>query len=274
MPTSFSDTEIYRESCRLAATDPELFACFRQLDYITRIIEPWETGGGDDQMAILSKELIDDLQLQSGFWEDWVRCLPNDQVGMPRFITLPGLGEVSPYTLRYLKIAYDLRSLFGSLDGLDIVELGGGFGGQCAVLTRLFKWRSYTLIDLPEVLLLAEKYLKTLGINSVQFAKDETQVGANPIGLFLSNYAYSELNLELRLRYRDSLMMRAERGFMLWNLLYFEIQRANGDRSRGLYNNETELEELFARVKNGRFGDDMLQSNDAHYGNQLVIWGG
>lgn len=274
MQTSISDTELYRQSCRLAATDPELFSVFRQLDYITDIIEPWRTAGGDVQMTVFAREVLEQLRQESDFAEDWARCVPNDAVGAPRLLTLNGLGQVSPYTLRYLKVAYDLRTLFGSLDGLDIVELGGGFGGQCAVLSRLFKWRSYTLVDLPETLMLAERYLTQLNIDRVRFVTDDSDVGRQRVGLFLSNYAYTELNAALRHRYRDTFLAAADRGFLLWNLRYFETQRAAGDVVRGQAVNDAEIAQLFSKVQNGRFADHLLQSNDHYYGNQLVIWGG
>ena len=69
---------------------------------------------------------------------------------------------VSPTTLRYLKVANDLETLFSSLDGLRICEIGVGYGGQCRVLDAMFAVKSYTLVDLRPVLELASVSLVSL----------------------------------------------------------------------------------------------------------------
>lgn len=272
MPSSFSDTELYRESCRMAAMDADLFAIFRRLDYIEAIIEPWATGGGDEQLFIAGVESLNQIRGEPSFADDWALHNVNDTIGMPRLLEFPGIGLASPYTLRYMKAAYDLRAIFGSLDGLDIVEVGGGYGGQCAILSRMFSPRSYTLVDLPETLMLAERYLQELQIPNVRFAQADDLPRDQRFGLFISNYAYTELDAPLRKWFLDKVMKASDRGFLLWNLRYFETQRL-GDVTKGKSSNDAEVAALFAEVPNGRLEDRFLYGNDHHYGNQLVIWG-
>jgi len=49
--------------------------------------------------------------------------------------------------------------LFGLLDDAKIVEIGGGYGGQCKIIYDCFEPISYLMIDLGELLKLQEKYL-------------------------------------------------------------------------------------------------------------------
>ncbi len=83
----------------------------------------------------------------------------NDLIGDPVCFDYGEYGKFSPTTLRYIKIASDLKQQFGDLSQLHIVEIGGGYGGQCKALSDLTGFASYTLIDLPEALALARKYL-------------------------------------------------------------------------------------------------------------------
>src|SRR5712675_2935129 len=72
--------------------------------------------------------------------------------------------SVAPQTVRYVKVMQDLELLFGPLDGLSIAEIGCGFGGQCAVIAKRYKFARYTLIDLADPLRLSQRYLETLQI--------------------------------------------------------------------------------------------------------------
>src|SRR5438876_1073823 len=77
----------------------------------------------------------------------------NDNCGSPRTHDFGGdIGPMAPTTLRYIKILSDLETWFGSLGGKRVVEIGGGYGGQCAVIKTRFRVSSYTLIDLQPVL--------------------------------------------------------------------------------------------------------------------------
>ena len=52
----------------------------------------------------------------------------------------------------------------GSLKGFTIAEIGAGYGGQAKIITDVFKVQKYFLIDLPEVTLLQDRYIKELKI--------------------------------------------------------------------------------------------------------------
>ena len=86
-------------------------------------------------------------------------------VGSPRVFNYPGIGRVSPTTLRYVKVASDLRKLFGAEPGGNVAEVGVGYGGQMLVCDIAFHMRQYDLFDLAPVLSLVELYLESHLLN-------------------------------------------------------------------------------------------------------------
>jgi hypothetical protein len=62
----------------------------------------------------------------------------NDLVGSPTTYVYHRFGRISPSTLRYVKVASDLRRLFGDLTGAKVAEIGVGYGGQLLVLDQIF----------------------------------------------------------------------------------------------------------------------------------------
>jgi len=177
------------------------------------------------------------------------RLTPVDAVGAAKTQPAGGIVDVpglSGLTMRYVKFAGDMLQAFGPglfpkyatgeqvlpqstgprpADGPNIVEIGVGFGGQAAVLTRLFDVKSYTLIDLPEVLLLARRYLEAVGapLDRIRFVNAVPEDGfaktALPTGpdLVISTFAYTEVNLPNRAVYFDKIVRGAKRGFIADN---------------------------------------------------------
>jgi putative sugar O-methyltransferase len=58
-----------------------------------------------------------------------------------------------------VKVAAELHKLFGELRGCDVVEIGGGYGGQARILKALHPSVNCTIIDLSEACMLARTYL-------------------------------------------------------------------------------------------------------------------
>ena len=64
---------------------------------------------------------------------------------------------MSPTTLRYLKVASDLKIRFGGDIGQKIAEIGGGYGGQARVCDTICETGEYQVFDLPDVNQLVSK---------------------------------------------------------------------------------------------------------------------
>lgn len=93
----------------------------------------------------------------------------NDSIGNPIVFNYGTIGFFSPTTLYYIKTAGDLRKEFGDLSKKHIVEIGGGYGGQCKILNDLGGFASYTLVDSAEANALSQKVLSHFGIQNVRY---------------------------------------------------------------------------------------------------------
>lgn len=107
----------------------------------------------------------------------------NDFYGSPRMYAY-GQKRFSTSTLQYIGVLANLIKHFGSLDGLRICEIGGGYGGQCRTIYDMFTPECYHIIDLPEVCTLQRKYCQ---------ANCFTEPTGFQYDLVISNYALSEI---------------------------------------------------------------------------------
>ena len=126
-----------------------------------------------------------------------------------------GNGHIfSPSTLQYIGVLSNLITRFGSLDGMHIVEVGGGYGGQCKTVWDMFKPKVYTIVDLPEVTALQLKYLSGTGVRVMSVPP------TGEYDLFISNYALSEIpnNTE----YID-LARRCKHGYITCNTDFVQL---------------------------------------------------
>jgi hypothetical protein len=185
----------------------------------------------------------------------------NDLVGSPVTHNYPGVGTIGPTTLRYVKVASDLRQLFGALDGFAIAEIGVGYGGQALIIDKLFNVTSYTCYDLPPVLGLVSKYLECHLMNSCYRLTTLNQSdGAAEYDLAISNYAFSELPSHLQVKYIQKVLSRSQRGYLTMNTGKNESTDGNKLSLARL----RELLPAFEVLK-----EDPLTARD----NYIIIWG-
>jgi hypothetical protein len=170
----------------------------------------------------------------------------NDEFGNPHARSFyPWRGHLmSNSTARYIwNLAY-LGMLFEDLDGMDIVEVGGGYGGLFLTLNQYWtNIKSYTFIDVPEAIELQKKYLESTGVdfgdtqlNFVSCTEVEKVYG-NKYDLFISNWSFSEMMADTMDIYLDNIMPNCKRGMCICNLSAdrgvkmrgFEFQRSYED---------------------------------------------
>ena len=208
--TSVTHPSAYPAFCRRAARDAATFAQFKRDPVYAKVLEHLTCEEGERYLQRLleqSPELGSSLSL--------FRC--NDRLGAPRTCDYGHRGTVSPTTLRYAKVLSDLLTLFGPLDGLRIVEIGGGYGGQCLVTSLVAKPESYTLIDLDSVLDLQESYLRKLGVRGVRFVSSDRVAKRDTYDLVISNYAFSECTRPMQEVYVTRVLQRSARGYVTYN---------------------------------------------------------
>lgn len=141
------------------------------------------------------------------------------EFGNPPVHMFSNIGAVSPTILRYVKVAYEMQQLFGDLSRLRIGEIGVGFGGQAAVLNRLFGVSEYIAFDLPDVLRLFQLFLSRTKTSLSISLVDGRHPEPKELDLVISNYAFSELSRNVQEQYLSKVILRAKSGYMIWNNL-------------------------------------------------------
>jgi putative sugar O-methyltransferase len=207
------DYSAYLRICQQAAENDLVFETFKRHPDYTPILEhvSYEQGlGYIEQIQRNAPVLLNSMD----------RFVTNDLIGKPHKRYYPGImQDMSPTTLRYIKVLGDLVLCFGSLNDLDIVEIGGGYGGQCKIIHDIFTPRTYTIVDLPEVLNLNRKYLKDIPNILFRSPDDAT---ATKYDLLISNYAFSEMERSYQEFYKDKIIRYCEKGYMTCNFITSE----------------------------------------------------
>lgn len=153
-------------------------------------------------------------------------CYENDKYGKPSKSTFNNFCVCSPSNLRYIYHSFLILSNIqkNKLYDVDIVEIGGGYGGLCFFihnLAKLFniKIKSYTIFDLKEVSILQKRYVKIHGIDiNTYHIDDDWKLNEN--SYLISNYAFSEIPKELQVQYSEKILNKyISAGFLVWNFI-------------------------------------------------------
>lgn len=188
--------------------DENAFSKFRRggFNYFT-ILEHLNKGDGDIYLSYVDRKYPHLQKIFDKFRE-------NDLVGSPETYDYgEKYGIINPTTLRYIKFAGDIESHFGDLNGVDLVEIGGGYGGLVKVLSNLYKFNSVRLYDLPQAKQLQKKYLKQFNIDANIELPLEELVTDNT--LVISNYAWCECDIPTRKEYVEKVISKAKYNYMV-----------------------------------------------------------
>lgn len=154
-------------------------------------------------------------------------CHKNDLYGKTIKEDIDDFTVCSPTNLRYI-----LHSLLildymknNDLNNLDIIEIGGGYGGLCFFIKSLASYfnitiNSYIIYDLEAPVKLQKKYLEALNItNTNSFVLDETTVKQlNKNSFLISNYGLSEFTIDIIKKYSSMIINPyCSHGFFTWN---------------------------------------------------------
>ena len=251
-PTSASDFNDYTSYCQKAAEDPEVFAHFKASGIYQIVLEHLNYDQGNQFLNLILEQSPEFLSRIESFRR-------NDHIGDPTVFVYPQVGKISPSTLRYIKIASDLTLLFGDLNGASIIEIGGGYGGQCKIISDLYNFKKYTIVDLPGPLALTKKYLEAQGVKNVEYKTFDETIYDETFDLLISNYAYTECNSEMQEKYDREILSRSSKGYMI-------------SSEQGRKKTET-----FNRLRSYRIAFSQLperpQTANSHLPNYTLIWG-
>ena len=212
MKTSISDITSYRDLCYKAAIDDAVFNTFKQQPIYVDVLEhvTFEYG----------KQYINYLKENNFIFDSKFKT--NDLYGSPTMYDFEIFGKCSPTTIRYVKVMHELFLLFGNLSEKKIVEIGGGYGGQCKIIKDRFEC-DYKIIDLDVVNLLIEKYLKLFDYSINLYTCDNLQ--EQECDLFVSNYAFSECCKQIQDLYLEKVINNSKHGYITCNFIsnLFEV---------------------------------------------------
>jgi len=197
--------------------------------------------------------------------EDAVRLVAlnvaNDLFGSPITFNYRDYGYVSPTTLRYISTALEIANHFEVSSSTSIVEIGCGYGGQAAVVSRTFGVKDYTFFDLPQVLDLINRYLQVIEPGLVVKRGNFGQK-TKSWDLAISNYAFSELSRDLQLNYLEEILTKCKSGFMTMNS---GVSNKTG-RSTG----KLTIDEIRQHLPNLRIIEEAPLTGPDNY---VIVWG-
>ncbi len=201
MTTSLSDTFEYREACLRAAG--EEFGHFKRLGPIRRLMEHVDPAHGWRYLETLPAPLPPKLL---------AAMRENDKQGGASLFNYNGM-MIAPTTMRHGAMAYRLSKLFKPLG--NVIEIGGGYGGLCLVMSKWAKFKSWTLVDLGPTLALNRRYLE--GVPNVAYLDAEGDSWGEGYDLVVSTYAYSECSPEMKEAYLEKILKVTPRGYLVCN---------------------------------------------------------
>jgi hypothetical protein len=210
MQTSISDYDNYRTTCLEAATDDLYFSMFKQNKSYTQILEHTD---------FLTGFLYGEFILKTNFDFSKLDILKsNDNQGTATLMRYPEpFGLISPNTMYYIKVLAELEQMFGSLSNMNIIEIGVGYGGQCKAIYDYFKPSSYTLVDLPEPVKLAERYHRDFNYEGIKYLTQDLLPSDIEYDLVISNYAITECVRPVQMDYIEKVVSKSKRGYITYN---------------------------------------------------------
>ena len=196
----------YLSACRAAAQGSDFFKGFKSHPAYRHVLEHVSYEEGQqylDEVEIDYKDKLDEIK-------------ENDALGTPVTCSYKGVGTISPTTVRYLKNTSDIVNKFGtSFD--SIVEIGGGYGGLCKVMSSFVKFENYLLIDLEECNMLSRKYLSNFDLPTMSYQAEEIVDVEENFDLLISNYALSECNRETQMMYIERFVKKSDKFYLMHN---------------------------------------------------------
>ena len=253
-----SDSEVtpYSESLLRILTSEKKLTKFRRLLAYREILEHLDYKEGKKyleriEFLVSHEDSLKLVYLNRG----------NDLFGSPITFNYRKYGDVSPTTLRYISTALEIMNHFDVSSRTSIVEIGCGYGGQAAVMSRTFSVKEYTCFDLPPVLELIDRYLKEINSSLVIKRGSFEEIDCS-WDLAISNYAFSELSRDLQLKYLEGILAKCNSGFMIMN--------SGATNKTGRSTGKLTVDEIRDFLPNMRTIDEVPLTGPDNY---VIVWG-
>ena len=202
----------YLNVCNYAANSSEFFKRFKNHPAYIHVLEHVSYEEGQQYLKEIDIDYLDKLQ----------EIKQNDAIGKPQTYDYPSIGNISPTTIRYIKNTSDIINKFGtSFD--SIVEIGGGYGGLCKVMSSFIKFDQYLLLDLEECNLLSRRYLSIFNLPTLSHTAEEIDEIDENFDLLISNYAFSECHKEVQQDYIERFIKKSNNFYIMHNNFHLEL---------------------------------------------------
>jgi hypothetical protein len=224
-PRCIYDQPEFAKMCLEAAHQEEKFADFKRHPFFNLLWENLTAEEGQRWLEKVPDALLEKLR----------EC---DGVGSPQVYEYEG-GVFSPWTLRLAAIAGDIQSKVGDLSGLHVVQIGAGYGGLCGILHHCANLGSYTLVDLPEQLALAQKYLERLDVKNVTYLTPDELTQKQTFDLVISDMSFSEFNRSYQELFFKKILSNVQSGFLLGHFFpkHFGVVAMTADELKERFGN-------------------------------------
>lgn len=251
---SLSDNGQYVTAVKEAIENYEIFSNFKRDPRYKAILEHVTVDQGSAYLEIIQSEspmLLDKIG----------EFKVNDLIGGPETYSFEGVGDISPSTLRYLKVASDLRVFFGE-DISRVAEIGVGYGGQLLIADRALLLGQYDLFDLPPVLVLTSKYLESHILKSAYqtYTLNQHRGDVN-YDLVICNYAFSELPSSLQEMYIKKILSKSKKGYLTMN---------SGKSDSAFQVDKLSISDLEQQLPEFDIFPELPLT---HPGNYIIVWG-
>ena len=222
-----SETEQkYLEACRSFASSDAEFNRFRSNSSFGVILE-----GGSQQTLQGNLESLAQLGAEDWFVDNFDEFVLNDSVGGPTLYEVSPYGILSPSIAQYALQLYEISQALKEGPVSAVVEVGGGYGGLARMFAAHLKPEKYVLIDHPEVLQVARRYLSHFELKTQFEFVSCFDLGplksATGIDVFISAAALAELSLEQQIAYNNSLICKSNFFYLTYNTLHLREGRKN-----------------------------------------------
>lgn len=198
----------YIKKCKLFVESDDAFKDFRTDKDYGQILE-----GNEDVVAQVALAYIVQHGGSVFVDEHYDQFILNDSVGNPRVFD----NGISPATLRYINSAYEITKLLGRNKPKRILEIGGGYGGLCRILSVVYNFEEYTNVDLPEAEALFNKYISYFPalngkVNNIVRGKYD---------LFIADSSLSECSSAAQLKY-FKMASKCDYVFIVYNTFHIK----------------------------------------------------
>jgi hypothetical protein len=152
-------------------------------------------------------------------------CYKNDLYGKTKKSVFTDFTICSPTNLRYILHSFLILQYIQSieLNNLNIIEIGGGYGGLYFFLKHLsplfgVSINTYTIFDLKEASDLQNLYLDNLQVSDYSTQQLNNLGSLYKNSFLISNYAFSEISPIVQNEYIEKVIKPyVSNGFILWN---------------------------------------------------------